>query len=74
MDHHEEILKIIDGRITQLNAQIQFLVDFLNTSGLLADGCFTFPDGETVYATKIKPFLVDQSVDHDHGEPTFLEE
>jgi hypothetical protein len=30
--------------------RIQFMVDYMNTEGLLSEGCFTFPDGETWWA------------------------
>lgn len=49
----------LDGPVTQdiewlvednnrMRAQVQFLVDWMEDSGLLADGGFTFPDGEFV--------------------------
>lgn len=39
-------------RVTVLDAQVQFCVDYMNDCGILDDGCFTFPDGETVHASK----------------------
>lgn len=32
-------------------AQVQFLVDFLQERGLLEDGLFTFPDGDYIEAS-----------------------
>lgn len=31
--------------------QVQFLVNFMDARGLLDDHCFTFPDGDTCWAT-----------------------
>lgn len=45
-------LEYAGARIQQLDAQLHFLVDYMNDLGLLDDGCFTFPDGETVHATQ----------------------
>lgn len=37
-------------RIRTLEAQVQFSVDYMDARFLLEEHCFTFPDGETVYA------------------------
>jgi hypothetical protein len=56
-DLMKEIAKLIEtssrlaNRFDTLNNQVQFLVDYLDQLSLLDDHCFTFPDGETVYAT-----------------------
>lgn len=33
------------------SAYIQYLIDYLDGEGLLEEGCFTFPDGTTWWAT-----------------------
>lgn len=39
-------------RVNTLDAQVQFCVDYMNERGILDDACLTFPDGETVWATR----------------------
>lgn len=36
-------------------ARIQFMVDYMDGAGILMDGCFTFPDGTTIWATGKEP-------------------
>jgi hypothetical protein len=38
--------------IEQLRARVQFLIDWADKLGYLEDHCFTFPDGETWYASQ----------------------
>lgn len=38
--------------ISDLAAKVQFAVDFMHAQGLLEDGCFTFPDGDTWHAKR----------------------
>lgn len=40
-----------DEYISELEHRVQYLVDFLQKRGLLEDGTFTFPDGDTWWAT-----------------------
>ncbi len=47
-----ESIAYLKSRITTLDAQVQFCVDYMNEKGILEEGCFTFPDGETVHATQ----------------------
>lgn len=35
-------------------AKVQFCVDFMHNNGMLEDGSFTFPDGDTFWATSAK--------------------
>ena len=35
----------------ELLAKVQYLVDYLEGRGLLEEHCFTFPDGDTWWAT-----------------------
>ena len=49
-----------EDHISELSAKLQFAVDFMNSRGLLDEGAFTFPDGDTWFAsTSHKP--------HDQG-------
>lgn len=40
--------------IKDLNARIQYLVDYIDGEGRLEEHCFTFPDGETWWSSKSK--------------------
>ncbi len=37
---------------TEIAIKLQYLIDFMDDNGLLMDGCFTFPDGDSWYSTK----------------------
>lgn len=52
-EHFEEAV----ARVVDLAAKVQFLVDYMNSEGLLEEGCFTFPDGETWWATNSTQFM-----------------
>jgi hypothetical protein len=34
-------------RLREAHSKVQFLVDYLGIMGMLGDGSFTFPDGDT---------------------------
>lgn len=40
-------------RLNVLQAQMQFVVDYMDEKGMLEEHCFTFPDGETIYASSV---------------------
>lgn len=41
-------------QLQDLVAKLQFLVDYMYSEGMLeADGCFTFPDGDTWQASQM---------------------
>lgn len=42
-----------EARISELEAKLQFLVDYLDKSGLLEEHSFTFPDGDT-WASEVR--------------------
>jgi hypothetical protein len=41
--------------LSTANAKVQYLIDWADKMGYLADGCFTFPDGDTDWATGKEP-------------------
>lgn len=43
--------KVWDEELVDLATKLQYLVDFLDSRGMLPDRCFTFPDGYTWYSS-----------------------
>ena len=44
--------KALIVHLDDLESEVQFCVDYMDSHGLLDDHCFTFPDGKTVWATQ----------------------
>jgi len=38
-----------------LDSYVQWLIDHMYANGMLDDGCFTFPNGDTWYASSYRP-------------------
>jgi len=51
-DSDEPTERELKERLITLTSQIQFCIDYMDTCNLLDEHCFTFPDGETVWATQ----------------------
>ena len=47
----------LSTEVDDLRAKLQFLIDVMhgNEGDMLPEGCFTFPDGETWWATGKEP-------------------
>lgn len=41
--------------VGDLESQVQYLVDYMDSLGLLSEGCFSFPHGVTIWATGKEP-------------------
>lgn len=44
-----------ESQLKDLQDRIQYVIDYMNSNRLLEDGCFTFPDGVTYWASGLEP-------------------